>query len=166
MQLIGNALLNVATKDPNLVVCGEALDALFDVFADGDEAEKAGKHINLLASLKALQPGFRAKVSLKRYKGISQTYASHSHTFTYSKNANKSHSSKFMCVINSWLISKAPLLNCKIFLFFNQSLTVHGISFLGLCILVCSKAFRWHPFHSLAFCAFTATKGRQRKIQL
>ncbi|KAA0723430.1 HEAT repeat-containing protein 3 [Triplophysa tibetana] len=62
LQLIGNALLNVATKDPNLVVCGEALDALFDVFADGDEAEKAGKHINLLSSLKALQPGFRARL--------------------------------------------------------------------------------------------------------
>lgn len=62
LQLIGNALLNVAMKDPNLVVCGEALDALFDVFADGDEAEKAGKHINLLSSLKALQPGFRAKL--------------------------------------------------------------------------------------------------------
>ncbi|XP_051755074.1 HEAT repeat-containing protein 3 [Ctenopharyngodon idella] len=62
LQLIGNALLNVATKDTNLVVCGEALDALFDVFADGDEAEKAGKNINLLSSLKALQPGFRAKL--------------------------------------------------------------------------------------------------------
>ncbi|XP_073693128.1 HEAT repeat-containing protein 3 [Garra rufa] len=62
LQLIGNALLNVAMKDSNLVVCGEALDALFDVFADGDEAEKAGKNINLLSSLKALQPGFRAKL--------------------------------------------------------------------------------------------------------
>ncbi|XP_048040960.1 HEAT repeat-containing protein 3 [Megalobrama amblycephala] len=62
LRLIGNALLNVATKDTNLVVCGEALDALFDVFADGDEAEKAGKNINLLSSLKALQPGFRAKL--------------------------------------------------------------------------------------------------------
>lgn len=62
LQLIGNALLNVATKDANLVVCGEALDALFDVFADGDEAEKVGKNIDLLSSLKALQPGFRAKL--------------------------------------------------------------------------------------------------------
>lgn len=70
LQLIGNALLNVATKDTNLVVCGEALDALFDVFADGDEAEKAGKNINLLSSLKALQPGFRAKVCLKPTKNI------------------------------------------------------------------------------------------------
>ncbi|XP_059368675.1 HEAT repeat-containing protein 3-like [Carassius carassius] len=62
LQLIGNALLNIAMKDSNLVVCGEALDALFDVFADGEEAEKAGKNINLLSSLKALQPGFRAKL--------------------------------------------------------------------------------------------------------
>ncbi|XP_026123402.1 HEAT repeat-containing protein 3 [Carassius auratus] len=62
LQLIGNALLNIAMKDSNLVVCGEALDALFDVFADGDEAESAGKNINLLSSLKALQPGFRAKL--------------------------------------------------------------------------------------------------------
>lgn len=62
LQLTGNALLNIAMKDSNLVVCGEALDALFDAFADGDEAEKAGKNINLLSSLKALQPGFRAKL--------------------------------------------------------------------------------------------------------
>ncbi|XP_051983011.1 HEAT repeat-containing protein 3-like isoform X1 [Xyrauchen texanus] len=62
LQLIGNALLNVAMKDSNLVVCGEALDALFDVFADGDEAEKAGKNINLLSSLKVFQPEFRAKL--------------------------------------------------------------------------------------------------------
>ncbi|KAK2913915.1 hypothetical protein Q8A67_002314 [Cirrhinus molitorella] len=62
LQLIGNAILSIAMKDSNLVVCGEALDALFDVFADGDEAEKAGKNINLLSSLKALQPGFRAKL--------------------------------------------------------------------------------------------------------
>lgn len=62
LQMIGIALLNIAMKDTNLVVCGEALDALFDVFADGDEAEKAAKNINLLSSLKALQPGFRAKL--------------------------------------------------------------------------------------------------------
>uniref|UniRef100_A0A673FZ47 HEAT repeat-containing protein 3-like n=1 Tax=Sinocyclocheilus rhinocerous TaxID=307959 RepID=A0A673FZ47_9TELE len=61
LQLIGSALLNIAVKDSNLVVCGEALDALFDVFADGDEAEKAGKNMNLLSSLKALQPGFRLR---------------------------------------------------------------------------------------------------------
>ncbi|XP_035624858.2 HEAT repeat-containing protein 3-like [Oncorhynchus keta] len=62
LQMIGNALLQVATKDANLVVCGEALDALFDVFADGDEAERAAENINLLSALKALQPLFKAKI--------------------------------------------------------------------------------------------------------
>lgn len=61
-QMIGNALLQVATKDADLVVNGEALDALFDVFADGDEAETAAKNIQLLPALKALQPVFKAKV--------------------------------------------------------------------------------------------------------
>ncbi|KAL6113432.1 heatr3 [Pungitius sinensis] len=62
LQMIGNALLQVATKDANLVVNGEALDALFDVFADGDEAETASKNIHLLPALKTLQPVFRAKI--------------------------------------------------------------------------------------------------------
>lgn len=62
LQMIGNALLQVATRDDNLVVNGEALDALFDVFADGDEAESAAKNIQLLPALKALQPVFKAKI--------------------------------------------------------------------------------------------------------
>ncbi|KAL7405483.1 hypothetical protein ABVT39_001685 [Epinephelus coioides] len=62
LQMIGNALLQVATRDANLVVNGEALDALFDVFADGDEAETAAKNIQLLPALKALQPVFKAKI--------------------------------------------------------------------------------------------------------
>lgn len=60
--MIGKALLQVATSDADLVVNGEALDALFDVFADGDEAETAAKNIQLLPALKALQPVFKAKV--------------------------------------------------------------------------------------------------------
>lgn len=63
-QMIGNALLAVATRDADLVVNGEALDALFDVFADGDEAERAAQNIHLLPALKALQPVFKAKVSV------------------------------------------------------------------------------------------------------
>ncbi|XP_012674923.1 HEAT repeat-containing protein 3 isoform X2 [Clupea harengus] len=62
LQMIGTALLSVASKDSNLVVCGEALDALFDVFADGAEAEKAARNIHLLAALKALQPVFKSKL--------------------------------------------------------------------------------------------------------
>jgi hypothetical protein len=60
--MIGNALLQVASKDANLVVNGEALDALLDVFADGDEAEKAARNIQLLTALKTLQPVFKSKV--------------------------------------------------------------------------------------------------------
>lgn len=62
LQMIGSALLQVSTKDTDLVVNGEALDALFDVFADGDEAETAAKNIALLPALKALQPIFKAKI--------------------------------------------------------------------------------------------------------
>ncbi|XP_056227415.1 HEAT repeat-containing protein 3 [Seriola aureovittata] len=62
LKMIGNALLQVATRDADLVVNGEALDALFDVFADGDEAEEAAKNIQLLPALKALQPVFKAKI--------------------------------------------------------------------------------------------------------
>uniref|UniRef100_A0A672F4I0 SYO1-like TPR repeats domain-containing protein n=1 Tax=Salarias fasciatus TaxID=181472 RepID=A0A672F4I0_SALFA len=62
LEMIGRALLQVATKDVDLVVNGEALDALFDVFADGEEAEAAAKNINLLTSLKTLQPVFKSKI--------------------------------------------------------------------------------------------------------
>ncbi|XP_072236274.1 HEAT repeat-containing protein 3 [Leuresthes tenuis] len=62
LQMIGRALLQVATKDTDLVVNGEALDALFDVFADGEEAETAAKNIQLLPALKALQPVFKSKI--------------------------------------------------------------------------------------------------------
>ncbi|XP_061621517.1 HEAT repeat-containing protein 3 isoform X1 [Phyllopteryx taeniolatus] len=62
LQVIGNGLLQVANNDANLVVNSEALDALFDVFADGEEAEKAAKNIQLLPGLKTLQPVFKAKI--------------------------------------------------------------------------------------------------------
>uniref|UniRef100_A0A8C6SPU8 HEAT repeat containing 3 n=1 Tax=Neogobius melanostomus TaxID=47308 RepID=A0A8C6SPU8_9GOBI len=62
IKIVGNALLQIASKDGDLVVNGEALDALFDVFADGNEAEMAAKNIQLLPALKALQPVFKAKI--------------------------------------------------------------------------------------------------------
>ncbi|MGH0137190.1 UNVERIFIED_CONTAM: hypothetical protein FKN15_063296 [Acipenser sinensis] len=61
-EMIGSFLLQVATKDPSLVGTGEALDALFDVFADGVEAERAARHIKLLPALRTLQPVFKAKL--------------------------------------------------------------------------------------------------------
>ncbi|XP_060248261.1 HEAT repeat-containing protein 3 isoform X2 [Meriones unguiculatus] len=62
LKTIGCFLLEVATKDPSLVVTGEALDALFDVFADGEEAEKASVQIKLLSALKEFQPVFKMKI--------------------------------------------------------------------------------------------------------
>ncbi|EPY82134.1 hypothetical protein CB1_000681014 [Camelus ferus] len=61
LKTIGCFLLEVATKDPSLVVAGEALDALFDVFADGKEAERASIQIKLLSALKEFQPVFKMK---------------------------------------------------------------------------------------------------------
>ncbi|KAM5263234.1 HEAT repeat-containing protein 3 [Ctenodactylus gundi] len=62
LKTIGCFLLEVATRDPSLVVAGEALDALFDVFADGEEAERASVQIKLLSALKEFQPIFKMKI--------------------------------------------------------------------------------------------------------
>lgn len=62
LKMIGKFLLDVATKDPSLVVVGEALDALFDVFADGREAERAAEQIKLLHVLKEFQPVFKSRM--------------------------------------------------------------------------------------------------------
>ncbi|XP_064016415.1 HEAT repeat-containing protein 3 isoform X3 [Pogoniulus pusillus] len=62
LKMIGKFLLEVAMKEPSLVVAGEALDALFDVFADGKEAEKAALQIKLLSALKEFQPVFKMRI--------------------------------------------------------------------------------------------------------
>ncbi|KAK2499489.1 hypothetical protein MC885_020821 [Smutsia gigantea] len=62
LKTIGCFLLEAATKDPSLVVAGEALDALFDVFADSKEAERASVQIKLLSALKEFQPVFKMKI--------------------------------------------------------------------------------------------------------
>ncbi|KAM9289365.1 HEAT repeat-containing protein 3 isoform 4-T4 [Morus bassanus] len=62
LKMIGKFLLEVAMKEPSLVVAGEALDALFDVFADGKEAEKAAVQIKLLPALKEFQPVFKMRM--------------------------------------------------------------------------------------------------------
>lgn len=64
-QMIGKFLLDVAMKESSLVVAGEALDALFDVFADGKEAEKAAVQIKLLPALKEFQPVFKMRVGIE-----------------------------------------------------------------------------------------------------
>ncbi|XP_072254309.1 HEAT repeat-containing protein 3, partial [Pyxicephalus adspersus] len=61
LKLIGSFLLGVVSNDSSLVVSGGALDAIFDVFADGAEAEKAAVEIKLLQALKKIQPAFKSK---------------------------------------------------------------------------------------------------------
>ncbi|XP_035192611.1 HEAT repeat-containing protein 3 isoform X2 [Oxyura jamaicensis] len=62
LKMIGKFLLEVAMKESSLVVAGEALDALFDVFADGKEAEKAAVQMKLLPALKEFQPVFKMRM--------------------------------------------------------------------------------------------------------
>ncbi|XP_037671980.1 HEAT repeat-containing protein 3 [Choloepus didactylus] len=62
LKTIGRFLIEIATKDPSLIVAGEALDALFDAFADGKEAERASVQIKLLCALKEFQPVFKMKI--------------------------------------------------------------------------------------------------------
>nr|CAG32369.1 hypothetical protein RCJMB04_23o18 [Gallus gallus] len=62
LKMIGKFLLEVAMKESSLVVAGEALDALFDVFADVKEAEKAAVQMKLLPALKEFQPMFKMRI--------------------------------------------------------------------------------------------------------
>ncbi|XP_048402825.2 HEAT repeat-containing protein 3 isoform X2 [Stegostoma tigrinum] len=68
LKTIGNFLLQVAKKDSSLVVVGEALDALIDVFADGKEAEKVADQMKLVQALKSFQPIFKSRIQ-KEGKG-------------------------------------------------------------------------------------------------
>ncbi|XP_078400436.1 HEAT repeat-containing protein 3 isoform X2 [Cetorhinus maximus] len=68
LKMVGNFLLQVATKDSSLVVVGEALDAIIDVFADGKEADKAADQMKLVQALKSFQPIFKSRVQ-KEGKG-------------------------------------------------------------------------------------------------
>ncbi|OCT84298.1 hypothetical protein XELAEV_180224541mg, partial [Xenopus laevis] len=62
LKAIGSFLLAIAANDASLVVSGGAMDALFDVFADGDESEKAAMEISLLQELRKIQPVFKTKI--------------------------------------------------------------------------------------------------------
>ncbi|XP_067853577.1 HEAT repeat-containing protein 3 isoform X2 [Heptranchias perlo] len=68
LKMMGNFLLQVAAKDSSLVVVGEALDAIIDVFADGKEADKAADQMKLVQALKSFQPIFKSRIQ-KEGKG-------------------------------------------------------------------------------------------------
>ncbi|XP_032833355.1 HEAT repeat-containing protein 3 [Petromyzon marinus] len=62
LQELGSVLLGVAVRDVSLPVSGEALDALFDVFAHGDDADLAARAMGLAAALRGLAPAFKARM--------------------------------------------------------------------------------------------------------
>ncbi len=62
LQDIGMFLYEVSSKDSQLWVCAEALDAMFDTFSD-DGTDSILRDIDLVTKLKALVPGLKTKVS-------------------------------------------------------------------------------------------------------
>ncbi|GFO41104.1 heat repeat-containing protein [Plakobranchus ocellatus] len=54
-------LLDVATKNPDVVIVSEALNSLFDVFKE-DHTDPIAKHIGSVDKLRSLQPSFKAMV--------------------------------------------------------------------------------------------------------
>lgn len=54
-----------ATHGTDLVVVAEALDALFDVFAD-DATDPVAQNLQLTEKLKAIMPQLKAKVTLRK----------------------------------------------------------------------------------------------------
>ena len=61
--LIANFLIEAATRDAQLKVVSEALDKIFDMFAE-DETDALAVEVDLVTKLKKLQPGFKTKMSV------------------------------------------------------------------------------------------------------
>lgn len=60
--MIGNTLLSAASGDCDLWVVAEALDAIFDVFGDGEQAVVIAKKISLLQTLEQIKATLRKRV--------------------------------------------------------------------------------------------------------
>lgn len=72
IKVIGLYLLEVSNKDTELHVLAEALDALFDVFAE-DDLDLVAREIQLLEKLKNLLPGLKGKINQKK-KNLNEHY--------------------------------------------------------------------------------------------
>lgn len=62
LKLIGLYLLDISSKDPEIYVAAEALDALFDVFAE-DNVNHLMQEISLIDKLKHLLPALKGKIN-------------------------------------------------------------------------------------------------------
>ena len=61
MQEVGRRLMDAATHGVDLVVVAEALDALFDVFAD-DTTDPVAQSLQLTQRLQSILPQLKSKV--------------------------------------------------------------------------------------------------------
>ena len=61
MQEVGRRLMDAATHGVDLVVVAEALDALFDVFAD-DATDPVAQSLQLTQRLQSILPQLKTKV--------------------------------------------------------------------------------------------------------
>ena len=61
MKEVGRRLVEAATHSTDLVVVAEALDALFDVFAD-DATDPVAQNLQLTQRLQSILPQLKAKV--------------------------------------------------------------------------------------------------------
>lgn len=72
LKKVGQYLLEVASKDSDITVVTEALDATFDVFAE-DATDQTAVEIELVPKLRLVLPAFRAKVNQMR-KSLGKHY--------------------------------------------------------------------------------------------
>ncbi len=71
-KLIAQFLVEAATRDVECRVIAEALDKIFDVFAE-DDTDELFVELDLLSKLKQMQPGLKVKINmLKRNRGQDQ----------------------------------------------------------------------------------------------
>ncbi|XP_049777192.1 HEAT repeat-containing protein 3 [Schistocerca cancellata] len=72
LKVVGNFLLDTASKETELWVTAETLDTIMDVFAE-DETDLAAAEISLVDRLKGLVPGLKHKVRSKK-KSLGEHY--------------------------------------------------------------------------------------------
>lgn len=63
--LVAKFLLEAASRDVELRVVAEALDKIFDLFAE-DYTDKLGDEVNLVVKLKQMMPGFKVKMNVHK----------------------------------------------------------------------------------------------------
>ena len=74
LEMIVQFLIMAATSDTELRVVSEALDKLFDVFAE-DYTDRFCKKVELVSKMKKMQSGLKVKIGQKKREGDLETVA-------------------------------------------------------------------------------------------